>query len=215
MGKLAVFDEKFKRTWPRLFPVNELAMDFPSSRVDDGYLQVLIVAQALVTEMLRKLLAVCDSLKIAVEVDPDPISKRNAIFYIKKELSHCRTSNRFSLEDHERDATLGNGLPRFRALARITVTDRFSETAMQTGEVPSSSAQFGPLSIFCCQCAPCRSIRRASIRSEMKWVTEQASLAAAGRWAPFRSGSTVRGPGGGRGTGILSDARSGTILRLY
>jgi len=139
MRKLAVFDEKFERTWPpRLFPVNELAMDFPSSRVDDGYLKVLIVAQALVTEMLRKLLAVCDSLKIAVEVDPDPISKRDAIFYIKKELSHCRTSNRFSLEDHERDATIGNGLPIFRALARITVTDRFSETAMQTGDEPSS-----------------------------------------------------------------------------
>jgi hypothetical protein len=82
-----VFDEKFERTWPpRLFPVNELAIDFPSSRVDDGYFKVLIVAQALVTEMLRKLLAVCDSLKIAVEVDPDPISKRDAIFYIKKEL---------------------------------------------------------------------------------------------------------------------------------
>jgi hypothetical protein len=87
MRKLAVFDEKFERTWPpRLFPVNELAIDFPSSRVDDGYFKVLIVAQALVTEMLRKLLAVCDSLKIAVEVDPDPISKRDAIFYIKKEL---------------------------------------------------------------------------------------------------------------------------------
>jgi hypothetical protein len=139
MGKLAMFDEEFERTWPpRLFPMNELAIDFPSSRVDDGYLEVLIVAQALVTEMLRKLLAVCDSLKIAVEVDPDPISKRDAIFYIKKELSHCHTSNRFSLEDHERDATLGKGLPRFRALARMTVTDRFSETAMQVGDEPSS-----------------------------------------------------------------------------
>ena len=108
-------------------------MDFPSSLVDDGYLEILIVAQALVTEMLRKLLAVCDSLKIAVEVDPDPISKRDAIFYIKKELSHCRTSNRFSLEDHERDATIENGLPRFRALARITVTDRFSENGDANG----------------------------------------------------------------------------------
>jgi hypothetical protein len=76
--------------------VNELAMDFPSSRVDDGYLKVLIVAQAFVTEMLRKLFAVRDSFKIAVEVDPDPISKRDAIYHIKKERLHCRTSNRFS-----------------------------------------------------------------------------------------------------------------------
>jgi hypothetical protein len=42
------------------------------------------------------------------------------------------------LEDHERDATIGKGLPRFRALARMTVTDRFSETAMQVGDEPSS-----------------------------------------------------------------------------
>jgi hypothetical protein len=73
--------------------VNELAMDFPSERVDDGYLKVLIVAQAAVTEMLCKLFTVRDSLKIAIEVDPDPISKRDAIFHIEKELLHCRTSN--------------------------------------------------------------------------------------------------------------------------
>jgi hypothetical protein len=46
--------------------------------------------------MLRKLFAVGDSLKIAAEVDPDPVSKRDAIFHIKKELLHYRTSNRFS-----------------------------------------------------------------------------------------------------------------------
>jgi hypothetical protein len=59
---------------PGLFPVNELAMDFPAERVDNGYLKVLIVAQAVVAEMLRKLFAVRDSLKIAVEVDPGPVS---------------------------------------------------------------------------------------------------------------------------------------------
>jgi hypothetical protein len=68
--------------------MNELAMDFPSERVDNGYLEILIVAQAVVAEMLRKLLAVRDSLKIALEVDPDPISKRDAIFHIEKELLH-------------------------------------------------------------------------------------------------------------------------------
>jgi hypothetical protein len=79
-----------------LFPVNELAMDFPSSRVDHGYLKVMIVAQAVVAEMLRKLFAVRDRLKIALKVDPDPISKRDAIFHIEKELLHRRTSNLFS-----------------------------------------------------------------------------------------------------------------------
>src|ERR1700677_1443294 len=59
---------------PRLFPVNKLAMDFAPERVDDGYLEVLIVAQTAVTEMLRKRFAVCDSLEIVIEVDPDPVS---------------------------------------------------------------------------------------------------------------------------------------------
>ncbi len=76
--------------------MNELAMDFPSNRVDHRYFKVLIVAQAVLAEMMRKFFAVCDSLKIALEVDPDPISERDAIFHIKKELLHCRTSNRFS-----------------------------------------------------------------------------------------------------------------------
>jgi hypothetical protein len=80
----------------RLIPVNELAMDFPSGCVDNGYLKVLVVTQAVVAEMLRKLSGVRDGFKIAFEVDPDPISKRDAIFHIKKELLHCRTSNRFS-----------------------------------------------------------------------------------------------------------------------
>jgi hypothetical protein len=119
--------------------VNELAMDFASNRVDDGYLKVLIVAQAVVAEMLRKVFAARDSFKIAVEVDPDPISKRDAIYHIKKELLHCRTSNRFSYrKDQERDTTIGKGLPRFRALARMTVIDRFNETAMLAGAAPSS-----------------------------------------------------------------------------
>jgi hypothetical protein len=39
-------------------PVNELAMNLAADRVDDGYLQFLVVAQAAVTHMLRKLLAV-------------------------------------------------------------------------------------------------------------------------------------------------------------
>jgi hypothetical protein len=42
------------------------------------------------------------------------------------------------MEDHELDATIGKGLPRFRALARMTVIDRFNETAMQAGDEPLS-----------------------------------------------------------------------------
>jgi hypothetical protein len=35
-------------------------------------------------------------------------------------------------------ATIGKGLPRFRALARMTVMERFSETAMTAADDPSS-----------------------------------------------------------------------------
>jgi hypothetical protein len=114
----------------RLFPVNELAMDFPSSRVDHGYLKVMIVAQAVVAEMLRKLFAVRDSLKIALE-DPDPISKRDVIFHIKKEFWHCRYLKSISaIGDHARVTITGKGLPRLRALPRMSAIDRFNETAM-------------------------------------------------------------------------------------
>jgi hypothetical protein len=81
---------------PRLIPMNELAMDFPSELIDNGYLKVLVVTQAVVAEMPRKLSAVRDSFKIALEVDPDPISKRDANFSYQKRTFASRTSNRFS-----------------------------------------------------------------------------------------------------------------------
>jgi hypothetical protein len=56
-----------------------------------------------------------------------------------------------------------------------------------------SGARFGPVSIFCCQCAPWRLIRRASLRSETKWVTEQASLAACESAAISCLGTTCEG----------------------
>jgi hypothetical protein len=182
-GKLAVFDENFERTLPpRLFPMNELAMDFPSERVDNGYLEILIVAQAVVAEMLCKLLAVRDSLKIAFEVDPDPISKRDAILHIKKELLHVVPQIDSAVEDHERDATIVKGLPRLRAFVRIDVTERFSETAILAGDEPSSIS-----AIKCAVWAavhfllPMRTIRpnparQHSFRNES--VMEQASLEA-------------------------------------
>ena len=45
-----------------LLAVNELTMNLTSERVDDGYLKVLIVAQAVVSKMLSKLFGVLDSL---------------------------------------------------------------------------------------------------------------------------------------------------------
>jgi hypothetical protein len=68
-------------------------MDFTPERVDDGYLKVLIVAQAVLAKVLCKLFAVLDALLVAFKVDPDPISERDAIFHIEKELLHCLTSD--------------------------------------------------------------------------------------------------------------------------
>jgi hypothetical protein len=45
-----------------LLPVNELTMNLTSERVDDRYLKVFIVAQAVVAEVLCKLFAVLDCL---------------------------------------------------------------------------------------------------------------------------------------------------------
>lgn len=43
-----------------------------------------------------------------------------------------------TIGDHLREATIGKGLPRLRALARMTVMGRFSETAMLAADEPSS-----------------------------------------------------------------------------
>jgi hypothetical protein len=158
----------------RLFPVNELAIDFPSSRVDHGYLKVMMLAQAVVAEMPRKLFAVRDSLKIAVEVDPDPISKRDAIFHIKKEFRHCRYLKSISaIGDHARVTITGKGLLRLRALPRMTAIDRFNETAMLARGVPSSisaiSRAVWAVVQFRLPNASWGLIRPAIIRSQMKW----------------------------------------------
>jgi hypothetical protein len=76
-----------------LLPVNVFAMDFTSERVHDGYLKVLIVAQAVVAKVLCKLFAVLDSLLLAFKVDPDSISERDAIFHVEKEPLHCLASD--------------------------------------------------------------------------------------------------------------------------
>jgi hypothetical protein len=52
--------------------------------VDDRYLKVLIVAQAVVAEVLSELSAGLDGLQVSCEVDPDPVSHRDAILMSKK-----------------------------------------------------------------------------------------------------------------------------------
>ncbi len=63
-------------------------MNLTSERVDDRYLKVFIVAQAVVAEVLSKLFAVLDGLQVTCEFDPDPVSHRDTVFHIEKELLH-------------------------------------------------------------------------------------------------------------------------------
>jgi hypothetical protein len=118
-----------------LFPVNEPAMDLAPKRSYHGDLEVLIVAQAFVTEVLRDFFAMCNRIGICIELSPYPISVRDAVFHIEEIYLHwnllltCQSSTRG-----------GNmkRLPRFRALARTTITERFNTIAACAADVPAS-----------------------------------------------------------------------------
>jgi hypothetical protein len=68
--------------------VDELAVNLASEVVDDRYLEVLIVVQAAVAKVPGKLLAVRDGFQVSFELDPDPVSHRDAVFHVEKEFSH-------------------------------------------------------------------------------------------------------------------------------
>jgi hypothetical protein len=68
--------------------MNVFAMNLATCRVDDRYLQVLIVAQAVIAKVLCKLLAMVDRVGVGLEIDSDPVSERDAIFHIEKEFLH-------------------------------------------------------------------------------------------------------------------------------
>jgi hypothetical protein len=68
--------------------MNELAMNFASKRVHNGYLKFLIVSQAAVTNVLRKLFAVDDCFSVSLELKTDTISHWNAVFHVKEKGLH-------------------------------------------------------------------------------------------------------------------------------
>jgi hypothetical protein len=65
-------------------------MNLPAVFVDHQYLEVLVVPQAVVAKVLRDLFAVIDRFSIGVELNPDAVSHRHAVFHIEKEFSHGR-----------------------------------------------------------------------------------------------------------------------------
>jgi len=104
--------------------MHELAVNFASRCVDDGYLEVLIVAEAVVAEVLRKHPAVRDRFNAGAEFQSDPVPHRNAVFHIEEESLHCRYPfyrylfyrSHLSEACRGREAAIGKGLPRLRAL---------------------------------------------------------------------------------------------------
>jgi hypothetical protein len=83
-----------KSDLPPLFrvAVNKLAMNLSPDFVDNQYLKVLIVPQAVVAEVLCHLFAVLDRFGIRAELNADAVSVRNAVFHIEKELLHGQSS---------------------------------------------------------------------------------------------------------------------------
>jgi hypothetical protein len=95
----------------RSLPVNELAMNFASQRINDGDLKVVVVAEALVAKVLRKHPAMLDRFNVAVELNSNPVSHRNAIFHVEEKRLHCHHLARFcrsaaSSADRRAEATI-------------------------------------------------------------------------------------------------------------
>ena len=75
-----------------LLPVNELAINLSPKRIDHRYLKVLVVAEALVAEVLGNFFAMPNRFCICLELDPNYISMRDAIFHVEEKLLHAITS---------------------------------------------------------------------------------------------------------------------------
>jgi len=71
-----------------LTPMNEFAMNLTAERVDNGYLKVLIVSQAVSVKVLCEDPAMCDRVGIVVEFQSDSISHRDAVFHIEEKFLH-------------------------------------------------------------------------------------------------------------------------------
>ena len=68
--------------------MNELAMNLTTERIDDANLKVLVVQQTIVAKFQSEDSAMGDRFGIGFELNPDPVSHRDAIVHIEKELLH-------------------------------------------------------------------------------------------------------------------------------
>jgi hypothetical protein len=76
--------------------VNEPAMNLTPQRIYHGYLEVLIVAQAFVTEVTREFYAMRNRIGICIEQGPNSISVRDTVFHIEEIHLHRVSSSSVS-----------------------------------------------------------------------------------------------------------------------
>ena len=84
-------------------------MNFPSQRIDHGYLKVLVVAETLGAEVLGEHSAVLDRFNVSIELNSNPVPQRNAIFHIEEKCLHRHhlvCSGRPAAENHRREAAI-------------------------------------------------------------------------------------------------------------
>jgi hypothetical protein len=68
--------------------MHEFAMNLAAERVDDGYLQILVVGKAFIEKMLRERFAMGNRVGIGFEIQSDPVSHRDAVFHIEEKFLH-------------------------------------------------------------------------------------------------------------------------------
>jgi hypothetical protein len=68
--------------------MNELPMNLTAERVDDGYLKVLIISQAVSVKVLCQNPAMSDRVSIVLEFQSDAISQWDAVFHVKEIFLH-------------------------------------------------------------------------------------------------------------------------------
>jgi hypothetical protein len=105
--------------------VNELAMNFPSERIDHGYLEVLVVAEALVAEVLGEHPAVLDRFNVGVELNPNPVSQRNAIFHIEEKCLHRHHFVCCGRPARGKSPARGGHMKWFAEAPRLVLNDRY------------------------------------------------------------------------------------------
>jgi hypothetical protein len=68
--------------------MHEFAMNLASERVDDRYLEILVVDKALIEKMLCEGSAMGNRVGVGFELQPDPVPHGDAVFHIEEKFLH-------------------------------------------------------------------------------------------------------------------------------